>query len=299
MRFVWLGFVVLVAFCLWDNGGWRDNHVGYLIGAAQGLAAVPGPARIPTTYRKLSCTRTRVAYRFDASRPSLRRSPALFQQRESSVNSEYTERYSKTFSEDRRQRLKLLVTLPSIALITTSPGGFPFQIAWAATTTSLVELRSDMVQALETLQKLLDNWERAVIDCTYADVPRELLEQKNKELLLEKASTFALFDKSVSVISCKTVVGTVRDYLGRTGIGPVAGLEAKLKQAVSMVVQDSNVDDLDALDEWIQTVEEVQRELNRADTLAYSARRDFTSMNNFDPQDTSKILADTESNLAH
>ena len=48
--------------------------------------------------------------------------------------------------------------------------------------------------ATRTLQKLIDNWEDSVVDCNYADVPRELLETKNKEQLLEKASTFALFD---------------------------------------------------------------------------------------------------------
>ena len=61
-----------------------------------------------------------------------------------------------------------------------------------------------IIEAQDTLDKLLQNWQRATVDCTFADVPRELLEAKNKELLLEKASTFALFDKSVSVETCKT-----------------------------------------------------------------------------------------------
>ena len=61
-----------------------------------------------------------------------------------------------------------------------------------------------ILEAQDTLDKLLQNWQRATVDCTFADVPRELLEAKNKELLLEKASTFALFDKSVSVETCKT-----------------------------------------------------------------------------------------------
>ena len=61
-----------------------------------------------------------------------------------------------------------------------------------------------IIEAQDTLDKLLQNWQRATVDCTFADVPRELLEAKNKELLLEKAPTFALFDKSVSVETCKT-----------------------------------------------------------------------------------------------
>jgi hypothetical protein len=78
-----------------------------------------------------------------------------------------------------------------------------------------------LIEARDTLDTLLTNYKRATIDCTYADVPRELLESKNKELLLEKASTFALFDKSVSVETCKTTNRIVRDYLGVTGKGRV------------------------------------------------------------------------------
>lgn len=76
-----------------------------------------------------------------------------------------------------------------------------------------------LMEARETLGVLLANYNRATVDCTFADVPRELLETKNKEVLLEKASTFALFDKSVSVESCKTTNRIVRDYLGITGKG--------------------------------------------------------------------------------
>jgi hypothetical protein len=76
-----------------------------------------------------------------------------------------------------------------------------------------------LMEARDTLDTLLTNYQRATIDCTYADVPRELLETKNKELLLEKASTFALFDKSVSVETCKTTNRIVRDYMGLTGKG--------------------------------------------------------------------------------
>ena len=49
-------------------------------------------------------------------------------------------------------------------------------------------------EASEALRSLLENWERATVICIYADVPRELLEQKNKELLLEMAKVSALFD---------------------------------------------------------------------------------------------------------
>lgn len=93
-------------------------------------------------------------------------------------------------------------------------------------------------EAQDTLDKLLSNWKRATIDCTYADVPRELLEAKNKELLLEKASTFALFDKSVSVETCKTTNRIVRDYLGVTGKGPLVGIEKLLKLGLDFIDPD-------------------------------------------------------------
>lgn len=96
-------------------------------------------------------------------------------------------------------------------------------------------------ESQDTLDKLLSNWKRATIDCTFADVPRELLETKNKELLLEKASTFALFDKSVSVETCKTNNRIVRDYLGVTGKGPLVGIDKKLKQGLDFI----SPDDLD------------------------------------------------------
>lgn len=41
----------------------------------------------------------------------------------------------------------------------------------------------NLVEAQETLDTLLTNYERATTDCTFADVPRELLESKNKALI--------------------------------------------------------------------------------------------------------------------
>jgi hypothetical protein len=141
-------------------------------------------------------------------------------------------------------------------------------------------------EATETLQTLLDNWNKAVIDCTYADVPRELLETKNKELLLEKASTFALFDKSVSVVSCKTSNRIVRDYLGKSGIGPLVGLDKKIRRGLDLV------EDPDDLDVYVQASEAIQQALSNADSLSYTAGvADFSAVNNFDKKDVSTILA--------
>jgi hypothetical protein len=106
--------------------------------------------------------------------------------------------------------------------------------AATATTNPLPEL----VEAQTTLGLLLDNWKRATVDCTFADVPRELLEQKNKELLLEKAATNALFDKSASIETCKTTNRIVRDYLGVTGKGPLVGMDKKLKRGMEYLDDD-------------------------------------------------------------
>lgn len=152
-------------------------------------------------------------------------------------------------------------------------------------------------EAKEVLQSLLDNWQKAVIDCTYADVPRELLETKNKELLLEKASTFALFDKSVSVVSCKTSNRIVRQYLGRTGKGPLVGLDKKIRQALALVVVDDDDNNMDNLETFVQASEALQQALAKADSLSYAAGvADLGSLNNFDKADIDKVLA-SNSNL--
>lgn len=122
--------------------------------------------------------------------------------------------------------------------------GPPAPPAHAETKTSRINNPlPELLEAQKTLGTLLDNWKRATVDCTFAEVPRELLEQKNKELLLEKASTFALFDKSVSVETCKTTNRIVRDYLGVTGKGPLVGMDKKLKRGMDFL---DDADDLDA-----------------------------------------------------
>ena len=160
----------------------------------------------------------------------------------------------------------------------------------APTTTNKDDLIASIRQGTKTLQTLLDNWAKAVIDCTYADVPRDLLESKNKELLLEKASTNALFDKSASVVSCKTTNRIVRDYLGATGKGPLVGFDKKLQQSVPIV---SDADDVTVdLEAYVQLIEEVQQALSKANSLSYTAGvSDLSSINNFDKENEETILA--------
>lgn len=135
-----------------------------------------------------------------------------------------------------------------------------------------------MQEASSTLKTLLDNWEKATVDCTYADVPRELLETKNKEQLLEKASTFALFDKSTSIVSCKKTNKIVRDYIGVTGKGPLVNVDKRMmnKNVVASV-------DPDDLDDYYGQVELFQGCIARASSLSYtSGVADFDAVNNFE-----------------
>jgi hypothetical protein len=157
-------------------------------------------------------------------------------------------------------------------------------------TSGLDEIR----ESTEALQLLLDNWSRAVVDCTYADVPRELLETKNKAELLEKAKTSALFDKSASVVSCKTTNRIVRDYLGSTGKGPVVTLDKALRRGLEELGNEGS----EALEEeYLQLMEEVQSALTKADSLSYAAGvSDLSSINNFRPGSESAVL-ESNSNL--
>jgi hypothetical protein len=62
---------------------------------------------------------------------------------------------------------------------------------------------SILKEATKALSSLLQNWEKATIDCcTYADVPRELLEAKNKEKLLEKVTVLKIYIPHFYFILC-------------------------------------------------------------------------------------------------
>jgi len=147
-----------------------------------------------------------------------------------------------------------------------------------------------LIEARDTLDTLVQNYQRATIDCTYADVPRELLETKNKELLLEKASTFALFDKSVSVETCKTTNRIVRDYLGVTGKGPLVGIEKQIKRGIDFI-------DPDDLGDYISELESFSQAYSKASSLSYTAGvADFDAVNNFS-KDEAKEARNENSNL--
>lgn len=73
-----------------------------------------------------------------------------------------------------------------------------------ASVRAAADVDAQLSAGVSALDVMLRDWDLLTIDCTYAEVPRALLETKNKQLLLEKASTLALFDKSTSITVCKT-----------------------------------------------------------------------------------------------
>jgi hypothetical protein len=186
----------------------------------------------------------------------------------------------------RRRALSKAISSSAAILVASSP-----HIACAKESPQQSDI-SMLKEATEVLSTLLDNWDRATIDCTYADVPRELLEAKNKDQLLEKASEFALFDKSTSVVSCKRTKKIVRDYIGATGKGPLVSIEKRLlKKDVVNRVNPENIDD------YFTFAESFSQALSRANSFSYAAGvSDFDSMNNFAKDDTK--LDEDGSNLS-
>lgn len=180
-----------------------------------------------------------------------------------------------------------MIRRATCAATTIAAATTPITPAAFAATSITNNPRDSIQQAQSTLSSLLDNWQRATVDCTFADVPRDLLQQKNKQLLLEKASTSALFDKSASVETCKTTNRIVRDYLGVTGKGPLVGIEKTLKLAMDDV-------EVDRLEDYINEMESFQQNMAKASSLSYTAgTADFDAVNNFDKQDADNLKQDS------
>jgi hypothetical protein len=175
----------------------------------------------------------------------------------------------------RNALISFLTILPEATIIGTSPAANAAELS--SSDNEILQIK----EATKALSALIDNWSKATTECIYADVPRELLESKNKDRLLEKASEFALFDKSTSVVSCKRTNRIVRDYIGATGKGPLVGIEKRLLRNTVVERVDPN-----ALDEYFAAVESFSQSLSRATSLSYTAgMADFDSVNNFAKDD--------------
>jgi len=158
-----------------------------------------------------------------------------------------------------------------------------------------IEVINDASKALTTL---LQNWAKATIDCSYADVPRELLSQENKQELLEKAKVSALFDKSASVVSCKRNNKIVRDYIGVTGKGPLVNIDKLIlkRKLIEYYV------DIDKLEDYYTEADLFSQAMSKATASSYAAGiADFDSFNNFAKDEalsSEELDKDGDSNLA-
>jgi len=134
------------------------------------------------------------------------------------------------------------------------------------------KLLARLQSGLDGLDYLIENWEEETTECIYADVPRELLETKNKEALLKAATKFALYDKSDSTVSCKRTAKPIRKYLGLTSSDtPLYKIDFLLQKASSRV-------DPDMLDDYISATEVWSQLISSADSQAYvSSKGDYAS----------------------
>jgi len=123
---------------------------------------------------------------------------------------------------------------------------------------------------------LLRDWDELTIDCTYAEVPRALLETKNKELLLEKASTLALFDKSTSITVCKSSNRQVR-----AALEPLGKLAEQLQTAsVAESIRDKD------FEAFLAAAEGYESAISAADAAAYLAQKDYSANTAFKQGET-------------
>ena len=162
-------------------------------------------------------------------------------------------------------------------------------------TINLLENNNDynaLLAGKRTIEQLLDNWTDLTVSCLYADVPRDLLEQKNKEQLLVQASTFALFDKSASVTSCKESNSKVRQYLGiyKESGSALVGIEKKFKRLKEEFVSD------DDEERWFDLVDEFNVRLSKISTLTYQSTILSQTTVGYDVNGDSKIDGEFTSN---
>ena len=128
-----------------------------------------------------------------------------------------------------------------------------------------------LTASIVALDKLLNDWTELVTDCTYAEVPRELLETKNKALLLEKASTLATFDKSSSINVCKSTNRVVRQVLDK-----MPAPKQLQSPAFAELVADDNFEDLLAASErYTNAMSAADAAAFLSTTGDYSARTPF------------------------
>ena len=164
----------------------------------------------------------------------------------------------------------------------------------AAALPSPEEAVATLESARTTLAFLLTNWEKTVIDCSTADVSRDLLETQNKEQLLEKAKTFALFDKDAAVLSCKESNSKVRTFITRLKRldGQFSGaklvvidkvrifrLPLPLHTSANTTLPTAGSPQEGDIERYFDLVDRYNNALSAANSASYTASMDFSSLN--------------------
>jgi hypothetical protein len=182
----------------------------------------------------------------------------------------------------QRQGLKLMTTLflPYALQFSSLPTGTLGSQAVPAAYASDYEFKDlrRLSRGLKEVSYLLDHWEEKTTYCNFGEVKTEMMDAKNKEMLLIAASEPGLFDKSKTMnVRCKRDPEVVRAFVGLTK-------ENTVLQRAEALMRDKNTlsrVDPDRIDEYIECVERYSRSVSSVDSLAYNARTDFASTNTF------------------
>ena len=148
-------------------------------------------------------------------------------------------------------------------------------------------------KGLREIDYLLTNWETKTTYCNFGEFQRDLLDVKNKELLMKAAAKGGLldYDKSDTMnIVCKKDPQIVRAFLGLTNDNP------NLNKADILMRKSSTLElvDVDKIDEYIDAVDIFSRAVASADGLSYNARSDFSSTETFTKDTTTTQSSKTD-----
>ena len=155
-------------------------------------------------------------------------------------------------------------------------GGAAAALSLPASVCAAIDVNAQLNAGVSALDVLLRDWDSLTIDCTYAEIPRALLETKNKELLLEKASTLALFDKSTSITVCKSSSRQVRQALEPLG---------KLAQGLQTASVAERIREAD-FEAYLAAAEGYESAISAADAAAYLAASDYSARTSFKQGET-------------
>jgi hypothetical protein len=161
------------------------------------------------------------------------------------------------------------------------------------------EIQTSISQAKDALASLVQNWPRAVMDCTYADVPRDVLQQSNKAYALGKRPRrwHCLTSRSRSCRARPSWERCATIWVARA-LDPWHRSNQSCKAAVYKLVNTDNDLTVDQVELVLQTVENAERaQLVRADSLSYAASGTLPPSTFFAPTMSNAMATDPATNL--